>query len=370
MLTGLFRAAAAAVLYSSFAAGQDLKVGESAPPLTLERTIPAGGPSGWEALRGKPVVIEFWATWCGYCIEAIPHLNTLAEKFHEVQFLSITDEQPSVIEPFLARRPIQGLVGLDRSGSTFKTYGVEGRPQTMLVDENGILRAILLPEQLTDAVMNDFLASRPLAPVPLRRTLPILEDNATEPLYAVILRPARRKGGAFNLNPSYVHGEGISLKTLLTYAYSVYGSRLEGTSDLLDTRYDFCVSLPKGMTGEPLIMREALERTFKLNVHWEKREVEALVLTAVNSKLRSLKGLGPTVKSFAGNLEWRLKRYVVDETGLDGYYAIEQPPDNQEIERFVREQLGFELSPAKRTIEVLVVDSLEMPSVGVALPGR
>lgn len=108
--------------------------------------------------------------------------------------------------------------------------------------------------------------------------------------------------------------------------------------------------------------QDLLERTFQLKVHWERREVDALVLTAVNPKFRELKGLGPTVDHFAGNLEWQLKRYVVDETGLDGYYAIDQPPNYQGIEQFVREHLGLELSPAKRTIEVLVLDSLELPS--------
>jgi len=370
MRTVVFCAAATVLLFASILPGQDLKVGEPAPSLSLERTIPSGGQSNWESLRGKPVVIEFWATWCGYCIEEIPRLNALAEKFRDAQFISITDEPASLVEPFLAKRPIHGQVALDRNGSTFKAYGIEGRPQTVLVDKNGVVCGILYPTQLTEGVMDDFVAVRPISPVPLRRSLHILNENTTEPSFAVILRPARKKGGIVSLNPGYVQGEGISLKVILAYAYSIYGTRLEGTSDLLDTRYDFCVSLPNGRTDEPLVLRDALQRTFDLKVHWEKREVDALVLTAVGPKLRELKSLGPTVNSFAGSLEARLKRYVVDETELRGYYAIEQPPDDQGIERFVRERLGLQLSPAKRTIEVLVVDSLELPAVGVTLPGR
>lgn len=370
MLIHLVCATAALLLFSSVVPAADLRIGEPAPSLNLERTIPAGGYSNLESLRGKSVVIEFWATWCGYCIEEIPHLNALAEKFRAVQFISITDEQASVVEPFLTKRPIYGQVAFDRNGSTFKAYGIEGRPQTVLIDKNGVVRGILHPTQLTEVVMDDFLAGRPLSPVPLRRSLHILEENSTEPLFAVILRPARRKGGNFNLNPGYVQGEGISLRGILAYAYSIYGTRLEGTSDLLDTRYDFCVSLPQGRTDEPLVLRDALQRTFDLKFHWEKRAVDALVLTAVNPKLHELKSLGPTVYSFAGSLERRLKRSVVDETGLRGYYAIEQPPDDHGIEQFVREQLGLQLSPAKRTIEVLVLDSLKLPVVGVTLPGR
>ncbi len=363
-------AIAALAVFSCSIAAQDLEVGKPAPSLNLERTIPATRRPSLETLTGKPTVIEFWATWCGYCIQEIPHLNALADKFGDVRFLSITDEQPSTVEPFLAKRPISGEVGMDRNGSTFKAYGIEGRPQTVLVDKDGVVRGILYPTQLTVAVLENFIAGRPLNPNPLRRGLRILEENTTEPLFAVILRPATRKGGNLNLNPGYAQGDGLTLRTILTYAFSTYATRLESSYDLLDTRYDFCVSLPQGGNDEPLLLREALQRAFKLKVHWDKREVDALVLTAPDPKVPELKSLGPTMFTFVGGLEWRLKRFVVDETGLRGYYRFEQPPDDESIEQFLKDNLGLQLSPAKRTVEMLVVDSLELPEVGVTLPGR
>ena len=96
------------LLFAAASSGQSLKIGEPAPPLTLERTIPAGSETSWEALRGKPVVIEFWATWCEPCVEQIPHLNQLTSKFATVQFISVTDEAAPVVESFLAQRPILG----------------------------------------------------------------------------------------------------------------------------------------------------------------------------------------------------------------------------------------------------------------------
>jgi hypothetical protein len=173
-----------------------------------------------------------------------------------------------------------------------------------------------------------------------------------------------------NLNPGYAQGEGLTLRTILTYAFSTYATRLESSSDLLDTRYDFCVSLPQGGNDEPLLLRKALQRAFKLKFHWDKREVNALILTAPNPKMTELKSLGPTMFTFVGGLEWRLKQFVVDETGLRGYYRFEQPPDDERIEQFLKDNLGLQLAPAKRRVAILVVDSFELPEVGVTLPGR
>ncbi|MCZ2074162.1 MAG: TlpA family protein disulfide reductase, partial [Bryobacterales bacterium] len=145
MPSSVICAIAALAVFSFSVAAQNLEVGKPAPPVNLERTIPATGHTSFETLKGKPTVIEFWATWCAYCIEEIPHLNALAGKFGDVRFLSITDEQPSIVESFLAKRPISGAVGIDRNGSTFKAYGIEGRPQTVLVDKDGVVRGILYP---------------------------------------------------------------------------------------------------------------------------------------------------------------------------------------------------------------------------------
>jgi thiol-disulfide isomerase/thioredoxin len=332
--------------------------------------IPAGTEATWESLRGKPVVIEFWATWCGPCIAEIPHLNELASRFKEVQFISITDEAASVVEAFLAKRPISGLVGLDRARSTFGAYGVDAIPQTMLVDKEGVLRGVVSPRQVTEAVLADLIAGRPLGVQRLPRGSRTFAAAAVEPLFAVMVRPGAlgKRGGVFRIDPGTLEGENIPLKTIIAHAYSTFDTRVEGPEDLLATRYDFCVLLPRGVQGEVSILRETLERTFQLKVRQDTREVDALVLKVVDPKLPKAQRRGYTMRDLARSLEWRLKRFIVDETSLGGEYDIEFPQNRDALEKFVREQLGLELSPARRSIQMLVVESLEAPSFRLNLP--
>jgi len=58
-------------------------VGEAPPPLAISDVVqgPAIGEITWHKLKGKVVVLEFWNTRCAPCIQAIPHLNELADEF-------------------------------------------------------------------------------------------------------------------------------------------------------------------------------------------------------------------------------------------------------------------------------------------------
>src|SRR5687768_15507954 len=73
-----------------------IKVGDTAPEIKLEKLLqaPPGADTSATNLKGKVVVLEFWATWCLPCVPAIKHMNDVAEKFKDkaVQFIAVTDE--------------------------------------------------------------------------------------------------------------------------------------------------------------------------------------------------------------------------------------------------------------------------------------
>src|SRR5688500_17791880 len=60
---------------------KQLAIGDTPPPLHLEKLLqaPSDAKVDWETLKGKVIVLDFWATWCAPCIAAIPHMNQLAK---------------------------------------------------------------------------------------------------------------------------------------------------------------------------------------------------------------------------------------------------------------------------------------------------
>src|SRR5438309_1150443 len=77
------------------------KVGQRPPLLSATALLqaPPGSKLDAEAVGGKVVILEFWATWCGPCVMAISHLNELAQKFKDkpVQFVAITAEDEATV---------------------------------------------------------------------------------------------------------------------------------------------------------------------------------------------------------------------------------------------------------------------------------
>src|SRR5271157_2119519 len=110
-----------------------VKVGQAAPEIRLDQLLPEqpAANARLEALKGKAIALEFWATSCSLCIGALPHWNELAKQFGErpMVFLSVTDEDRPKVEQFLKKYPIQGWVGIAKSAGFKKSYGVEGLPR-------------------------------------------------------------------------------------------------------------------------------------------------------------------------------------------------------------------------------------------------
>ena len=117
-------------------------VGKPAPEFTLKRAG-TGEPIDLAAFRGKPVVLNFWATWCAPCWEEHPILNEASRAFGDrVQFLGVVfqDDEAKILA-FLQQRGAAYPTVIDDRGKTAIRYGVGGVPETFILDASGTIVA-------------------------------------------------------------------------------------------------------------------------------------------------------------------------------------------------------------------------------------
>jgi cytochrome c biogenesis protein CcmG/thiol:disulfide interchange protein DsbE len=113
-----------------------------APDFTLER-LDGKGELSLASLRGKPVVLNFWASWCGPCKEETPLLQAASERWQEkgVTFVGVdVKDFRGDARDFIARYGVTYPNVYDGKGSTVGRYGVTGFPETYFVDAQGRVR--------------------------------------------------------------------------------------------------------------------------------------------------------------------------------------------------------------------------------------
>jgi thiol-disulfide isomerase/thioredoxin len=111
--------------------------------------ISGNGPASVSTLRGRVLVVEFWASWCGPCVEAMPRLDALRKELHAAGYgerfevLAVgLDHQLEDAKRFLSVRPVSYPVVVDTVGIASRKYGIWRMPATFLVDTDGTIRQI------------------------------------------------------------------------------------------------------------------------------------------------------------------------------------------------------------------------------------
>ncbi|MGH2700304.1 MAG: TlpA family protein disulfide reductase [Actinomycetota bacterium] len=151
LIVGPAVAVIALLVWATFTKGSAPQPGDTAPPFTAER-LDGSGSLALGDFEGRPVLINFWASWCVPCEEEAAVFDTMAEQFEgEVAFLGVNiKDAPSDARAFEQRFDV-GYPSVRDEGRTIEDdYGLTGQPETFLISADGTI-VEHIPGAVTDA---------------------------------------------------------------------------------------------------------------------------------------------------------------------------------------------------------------------------
>ena len=361
--------------------------GTPAPPLETLTLLqaPSGARADWASLKGKVVVLEFWATWCSPCVAGLPRFNQLVESLDpaKFQFISIDDEDPKAVQNFLNKKKMSGWVGVDPSGVVFHLYGVESRPTTIIVDGNGKIVAVTEIDSLSAADLQAVAEGKNVAFKPtmeITETIVPSTPDTERSLFAVSVSkaPPDAKTSIAKHPPTGTDLLGEDADSLMTDVFNVFGNRYVLKDPLPEGRYDLRVnSVDVPQTVADSVIQQAVLAALHLQIQSKTLTKPAYILraTEASKKLLSLSAsthgvkrgywhgkfllMNGTMDDLAFVLATGLENPVVNETGIDGTYDARfevAAGDLASLNAVLKETLGLELVPGNQEMSITVLE--------------
>lgn len=156
---GLVLAAIVAVAAGCDRGNHPDQIGKPAPQFALNDGQQSVNLS---ALHGQVVLLNFWATWCGPCVEELPSLQQMQRDLPQVHVVTVsTDDDEAAYKDFMAQHHVSVLSvrdGRTTPDSSNTLYGTFRYPETYAIDKNGVIRRKFIgPQEWTSTEIENYL---------------------------------------------------------------------------------------------------------------------------------------------------------------------------------------------------------------------
>ena len=140
-----------------------LGVGSKAPAFTAI-DLRTGRPASLANYRGRPILINIWATWCAPCRVEMPALERLAKKFAGTDFrvvaVSVDQDDSTVVDAFVRELGLSFEVLHNQVGDIRQRYQTTGVPESFVIDRDGVIVKKVIGPAEWDGPVNEYLVRR------------------------------------------------------------------------------------------------------------------------------------------------------------------------------------------------------------------
>jgi peroxiredoxin len=123
------------------AAEPPVKPGAKAPDFAIQ--VPGLPPGRLSDLKGSVVVLDFWASWCPWCMKELPDVNRIDAKYDKVIVIGIDDEDAATIAKTVSKLGLGFHTLPDPNDAICDAYGVDSFPSAVVIDAKGNVSAVI-----------------------------------------------------------------------------------------------------------------------------------------------------------------------------------------------------------------------------------
>ena len=355
--------------------------GDVAPPYQFSAVLTpgAGGSSDAGAfssarLKGRAVVLDFFATWCAPCIAAIPHIDKLVAETRDlpVTYIAVGQESADLLRRTLAKHPMTVPFLHDADGSVSNAYWVSALPHVVVIDRNGRILTITHPNKLTRDVIRQAVSATAPGPEAPQAS----PSGAQKPAVSLTVHATENRSGSVRQHQTTGEflASGVGVQQLLRTAWGTGIHAVDLRVNLPDTAYDVHIVPPVGSPATALqMLRVALEGLLGIEGRVETREADGYRLSRPANAPALERGAGTgrrinrdstrldftdvPIDEIARTIGMALGKPVKNDTGLSGTFSLDlrwTAGDSRGVIGAL-EKAGFIVQPESVPVQVLVV---------------